>query len=202
MTYSARQAGVYLIALVSIYGLIMGCGSKKDEKPAELQFKVNPSLLSEKVTYNEFGFSFSPPKQCLPLSKELTENVLKIIGRELAMSDTSFVKPIQFFVDAEQRIICVVSSLPKLEDRKDQIAGYELAIMKKMGNDKTMQGIFSHGGFVINQMRVITKEMVIFKLFVAQNSHTSFQIDYIITLKFYEKNGEAIESSIGSLTKK
>lgn len=203
MAYSSRHAIVCLIVLVGAPVIISGCShSNKDDKPVELLFKVNPSLLSEKITYEKYGFSFSPPKSCLPLTKEMSEKVLKTIEKEYAVSDTSFVKPIQFFLDAGQQIICVVSSLPKLNEGQDQIARYESAVMGKIGNDKTKHGIFSHGGFVINQMRIVTNEIVIFKLFVAQKSYDSFQIDYIVPLKFYKMNEEAIESSIGSLTKK
>lgn len=193
---------IYLIPLVYMCGGVSGCGhAKKDDKPVKLLFKINPSLLGEKFTYEKLGFSFSPPKSCIPLSKEMSENVLKVIEGEYTISDSSFVKPIQFFFDSGQRVICLVSSLPKLEDSQDVIAGYEQAVMKKMENYKTKLGVFSHGGFVIHQMRIVTKEMVLFKLFVAQPSQSSFQIDYIIPLSFYGKNGEAIESSIGSLTK-
>jgi len=162
---------------------------------------VNQTLLGEKFIENDLGFSFSPPKSCLPISEEKIQKINDRLKKETAVANSFEVEPHTVFLNENDKFVCVISILPTLSDADSAIAGYQQAIESLYVNSQVSQAVFNHNGFRIYQSLITNQNIVQFRLVVIQTLGKSFQIDYVIQKSIYQDNLEAIESSIGSLTK-
>ena len=184
-----------------IISLLIGSCGEEEGDPVDLSFRVDSTLLEKGIHDPELGFSFSPPQGCMQLPDEMKKEVEKVITGTLPAPDSLFVVPRHFFYNDEERSLCLVSALPELSIDGSAIAAYQGVIKSKMVDHDVNQSRFLHSGFLIYQSRVITDEMVLFKLVIPRTDHRSFQVDYVNPKSVYQKNLRAIESSIGSIKK-
>lgn len=197
-----HNSGKILFTLfLFIFLLTQACSNNENENPRDLTFKVNQTLLGEKFIDNDLGFSFSPPKSCLPISEEKIQKINDRLKKETAIANSIGVEPHTVFLNENDQFVCVISILPTLSDADSANAAYQQAIESHYKNSQVSQADFNHNGLKIYQSLITNQNIVQFKLVVIQSQGKSFQIDYVIQKLIYQDNLEAIESSIGSLTK-
>lgn len=187
----------YFFLLIFLF--IWNCEKPDAEKVKELSFRVNKNLVGEPYRNELLGFSFCPPKSCESISKD----ILKQAGSAMldsSQSDSCHYELLCAALNVQEQFICLVTGIDNLCTEND-MKNYLDAIKLKMSQYDIRPSVFYYNGFKIQQILIMMPEKIIFKLIVPQSEKKSFQIDYIIPEVYYKKNLEAIESSIGSLTK-
>ena len=196
-----------LILAVSFFLIVMiiqGCERKNRNarnNPQELTFNVDHSLLEDKFSDKYLGFIFYPPKSCLQLPEEMVQKVKGQLKDEYTVPNSFVIEPYKFFLNEKDQSACLISILPTLSPVDSSIDEYQQAICNFSSNSQVTQDMFLHNGFRIYQSLIIRKDMILFKLVILQPLEKSFQIDYVIPKSIYRDNLEAIESSIGSVSK-
>jgi hypothetical protein len=187
------------LRILLIFILVVACQKKQENKNSELTFRINQNLLGQQYRNDLLGFSFSPPKSCLPLEQTVLQQAeQKLLAN--TTTDSFQVELLNAFLDKQEQFTCLVTRVPNLNTENDQVR-YLQSINRKMKEFDVRPSVFYYKGFRIRQVLILTPETVIFKLIIPQTDGRSFQIDYVIPQNHYQNNLEAIESSIGSLTK-
>ena len=197
-----KNALTAMILLLLSFAFNCGDRNRNNNDPIpELSFQINPALIEKRFCDNVLSFSFQPPKGCIPVSMSLFNKAREKIVREYSLDSSFAVEPRNLFLNQKERLICLVSALPKWPSFPLLLKGYQRAIdeWSKKGDIKT--GVFTHRGLEIRQILTMGREQVNFKLVILQSGIHPFQIDYIIPQESYKNNLEAIESSIGSIEK-
>lgn len=135
------------------------------------------------------------------MSLEMLGQAKHRLAKENSANDSLPVEPRQICLKQDEQLFCFVSALPMLHQDENAIADYQRAIAEKLAEREVKQGAFTYKGLKFYQTLAMSKEMVLFKLVIPQTEKRSFQIDYIVPLVYYQKNLQAIESSIGSIEK-
>ncbi|MBN2000029.1 hypothetical protein JW935_20930 [candidate division KSB1 bacterium] len=187
----------YLLFLWIFFILMSGCGTKRNN---DMTFKVNPSLLEPVYKNEELGFSFCAPKGCKDIASDVFDAAKQQLQNQVSASDSFYLSVEKINYNPDEQFLCVVSSLPQFQG-KSGVSDYLMVIAEKFENSNLRQNVFTYHGFTIHQTLVMTDDKTIFKLFIPQADFKSFQIDFIVDKNNYQKNLEAIESSIGSLEK-
>jgi len=169
--------------------------------PEEMTFQVNQSLLGEKYIDDQLGFSFSPPKGCTKMPSNMVEQVKGELNKYSVSFDLLVLEPKQFFLNEDERFICLLTKIPSLSLSDSSINFYQ-QVVENVAKDNTVQrSSYKYRDFLIYQNLIISKEMINFKLLIPQQANKSFQLDYIVPKPIYTTKIEVIESSIGSLLK-
>jgi hypothetical protein len=197
-----KNALTAMIVLLSSFAFNCGDRSRNNnDQIPELSFKINPALLEKRFGDDGLSFSFQPPKGCIPVSMSLFKQAGEKIVREYSLDGSFAVEPRNLFLNQKERLICLVSGLPKQPSFPLLLKGVQHAIDEWSKKGDVKVGAFTHRGLEIRQILLMSREQVNFKLVVLQSGVNSFQIDYVIPQKSYKNNLEAIESSIGSIEK-
>jgi hypothetical protein len=175
------------------------CEKQRTDQVPELSFRVNQNILGESFRNEQFGFAFCPPQNCQSLSKEsLTEAGKKLL--DFTQADSFHFELVYAALNPQEQFVCMVTGIENLRTEMD-MKKYLDAIKLKMGQYDIRPSIFNYQGFKVQQVLIMMPDKIIFKLIIPQPEKKSFQIDYIVPQVYYKNNLEAIESSIGSLTK-
>jgi hypothetical protein len=191
----------FVFALL-LAAFLCGCEnrSQEDEQPVpELTFRTNSALLGDRFVDRGLKFSFQPPKGCAPMPKASLDKARDKIVREFSLDGSFTVEPRNIFINQKEKLICLVSALPKLPLSQEHLKIYQRAVARQAKGVEVKQGLYRHGGLEIRQILIMNADKINFKLIVLQSNLNSFQIDYSLPRPSYEKNLEAIESSIGSV---
>ncbi len=190
------QVKKWLFALITVF-LIFSCGKERDE----MEFNVKPELLAGRYQNKTFGFSFSPPKGCIELPDSLAKPLAEQLKSKISATQDISVEPVEFFVNEEDMLICIVSELKNFQANDGTIQQYQQMIRQTARNNNIQQTSYRYHKFQIFQSLIMSNDMVQFKLFFPQKDKPSFQLDYVVPKSLYVKYVEAIESSIGSVEK-
>ncbi len=190
-----RSKNLFIPVMLAIS--ICGCNGKQNK---DMTFKINPALLGPVYKNTELGFSFSAPAGCQQIAGEVLDAAKQQLQNQVAASDSFYLAVEEIFMNPDDEFLCILSTMPRMHG-KSASSDYMMTVAEKFKSHNVRQNSFTYHGFTIHQTLVMTDDKTIFKLFVPRDNHKSFQIDYIVSSKNYQKNLEAIESSIGSLEK-
>jgi hypothetical protein len=196
-----------LIFLVIIIFVLQSCTTKdKEEKIEPLSFKVDSSLVSEKVTDDELGISFLAPKDWNKISDSLIKSTLKIAVQNpdpaVKTEETPVLK--YGYIKNDDNSILLISKIPK-NDREmlnKKIGMYADYYSKKDTSTLIKTTKFISNGFIVHQIMIVDSKNVLFKM-IFTNEELPFpaQFDFIIPQSVYEKYIKTIESVSGSIYK-
>jgi hypothetical protein len=195
---------LFIILFSFLILMNLSCGNEeknKTDQPEEMTFQVNQSLLGEKYSDNELGFSFSPPIGCKLMPKNLVQQVKAEITKNLVSPESLALEPKQFFLNKNEQFFCLLTTLPMLVLSDSSIKFYNMAVKNSAAGDEVQSSTYKYNHFLIYQSLIMNDETINFKLLIPQAEHKSFQIDYILPKSIYVNKIEVIESSIGSLSK-
>jgi len=195
---------LFIIVLSFLVLMIITCGNMgKDgnDQPEEMTFQINQSLLGEKYSDRELGFSFSPPSGCKQMPEHIVQHVKGEIQKSIVPSDSLVLEPKQFFLNEDEHFFCLLTALPMLALCDSSISFYHKVIKNSAEQSEVQHSTYKYNNFLIYQSLIISNKTIDFKLLIPQPDNKSFQIDYIIPKLIYANKIEVIESSIGSLSK-
>lgn len=196
-----RLVRVYFYIFLISIGLFANCGNRQENRD-EMTFRVDRAKLGEKYVNQELGFSFFPPKGCVPVPDRMLHVIRDSLATQFSPSEWFIIEPKVIFFDSENQFTCVVSSLPNITYSDSVIIKYQKAIKNQFSQFQVNQTNYYYHDFRMFQSLIVTSDRVQFKLFIPQPSNKSFQIDYVIPRTYYVEKIEAIESSIGSIEKR
>ena len=186
-----------VVIVLSILALFNCSNKTPGNDKDQILFNVDSLLLDSTYLNSELGISFHPPKDWKTISNELMESIK---ANTETLSDSINIDLQKVFMNKDISAFCIISAFAGYSSR-ELVEDYIFEIKKRNSEKSIKEGSFSHNGFEIRQLFIFDQEKVILKLIVQSQNNKKFLIDYIIPMKFYEKNLRAIESSIGSLIK-
>lgn len=188
------RAGALLLALLCV----ISCSGQSDAEDAFLpaEFEVRQDLLSDRLLIDSTFFMQAPLTWA-----DIDTGSFNVV-REAISNDTA-----AFFVLDPIRILsspggasCIISkvadNLSVFEALNEDFKG-RLKLTSQ--SEDVTKGSFSVGGVKVVQYRVITPDIIAFKLFCLIDT-TYYQIDYLLPAGIYQDEIRKVESSIGSIT--
>lgn len=190
MYYNLRRYFILSFILVLII-IQISCNKK------ELSFHVNQSLLKDTFDSAELAIKLKIPKGWNSISKKEYLQIINKLNKNTQIKIT----PVKFYLNKKNGNSCIISKL----DKNDKIK-YIIKDYKKNFNKYYPDSIIKYGDFYSNeikfhQFQLVLKNLVNLKLIFYNKYKKIIQIDYITSIKNYEKELHSIESSIGSIKK-
>jgi len=193
-----RFAGSLMLAVVLLPLLVVvSCsdGSDPDADFPPMEFDISQDLLSANLQVDE-TFSMQIPVGWFELDDKAFNAAQEVIsGDTLAFFK---LEPLKIF-RSMSGAACVISSVvdnPPLFDLLD--AGYKESLKLTFASEDVARGSFSVNGIKTVQYRIISEEIIAFKLFCRFDDRY-YQIDYVIPAGIYGTEVHNVESSIGSI---
>ncbi|MDP8267913.1 MAG: hypothetical protein P9L97_04215 [Candidatus Tenebribacter davisii] len=190
-----------IIIILFIVVLILACEKKQvSTNFAEVSFTVDKSLLSEEYHCTNAGISFYPPINWDQISLQLLNSIKENLSVSIDTTGVVII-PLNVFMDMESSFTCFLSTIESTFMADETINNY-IAELKMSNYDlKFNAGLFSYNGFDFHQLIFTKDELITIKLIAANSEQKIFMIDYILPVRFYEKELRSIESSIGTIKK-
>jgi hypothetical protein len=183
--------------LISILVGLLSCGSQADSQAdfPPIGFEVRQDLLSAPFMVDS-AFVMQAPEAWAEAD---TASFYKISG--VIRSDTAAffpLEPLRIFI-SPKAASCIISRI----DARLPVFGlldrdFEESLKSTSGSEDIVRGAFSVDGVQVIQYRVVTPEIVAFKLFCRAGGGW-FQIDYLFPAGIYGEEIHKLESSIGSI---
>ncbi|MGB2805528.1 MAG: hypothetical protein WBD64_11615 [Candidatus Zixiibacteriota bacterium] len=177
---------------------VISCSSKHDAGSnfPPIEFDVNPDLLSSPLLIDT-SFSIRMPFDWPEVNGESFKAAKQVIN-----GDTSSVLSLELLeiFKSVQGASCVISKVINETPLFDLLdTDFEESLKSNFRTDEVSKGAFSLNGNNTIQYRVISRDIVAFKLF-CEISGNLYQIDYFIPKGIYEVEVRKVESSLGSIT--
>jgi hypothetical protein len=189
---------VFLFFLSVLFCL--GCESPKNAPPnyPSLEFNVDPTLLEPKTQDMKLRMNFSPPIGWKPVSSTLFVNETHKTYQELEMLIS---EPKLFFQHKPSNSLCIVSKFltSPFGTTQDFVSTVTGSLRKQFPEASIQQTTFFKDSLLVNQIRILTSEHVVFKLVLLPSDLDPFEVLYILPKNIYMTQSRPIESSIGSI---
>ena len=190
------RAGALLLAFLCVLSCSGQSDAEDDFLPAE--FDVRQDLLSDRLLIDSTFFMQAPLAWA-----DLDTGSFNVV-REAISNDTA-----AFFVLDPIRILsspggasCIISKIASNLSVFDSLdEDFKGSLKLTSQSDDVIKGSFSVGGVRVVQYRVVTPDVIAFKLFCLVDTGY-YQIDYLLPAGLYEGEIRKVESSIGSITSK
>ncbi len=188
------RAGALLVALLCV----VSCSGQSDAEDAFLpaEFDTRQDLLSGQVLIDSTFFMQAPLAWA-----DLDTGSFNVVREAISNDTAAFftLEPIRI-MSSPAGASCIISkiadNLSVFESLNEDFKG-KLKLTSQSEN--VTKGSFSVGGVRVVQYRVITPDLIAFKLFCLVDTGY-YQIDYLLPAGLYEGEIRKVESSIGSIT--
>lgn len=188
------------IFIILVFFFIACNKEKNDEAPKDfpkLEFKLDKSLLDEKITDTSINLSFSPPKNWKPLSTTINQNNKIYTLFEPFTHITSTYTNI-FFNEKDSSVLTYFS-IKNIKDITPEKV-YDSLFNITNNSDKIKKSKFYKDNLLITQYLIQVEPIIIFKLIFNIKENTIAEFNYIIKKeKYSEEIAKSIEASIASI---
>lgn len=186
--------------------LLSACGEADPPSKADthVMFAVDSTQISAGDRYADFNVIFHAPKNWYRQSDDVVEQIRKQLP---VTSDSAAFKvnPKAIYIQPEAQCIATLSSfslageLRTADDFLTAIKPYDHFVDTLYADMKPSRTDYEVNGFTIRQYRIISDQMVNFKLLCYHPAAKLVQIDYMIPRHAPATETMKLESSIGSL---
>lgn len=201
MLITSRPHGIrcfFHSILISLVFFFLNCAQQHDNETEflPLKFNVDTNLIASPVAIAN-SFFFYPPKDWEPIATD------QLIAAQKAMSSDSnsslSINLLQIF-KSEKNASCVISEIKSDTTLSRFLSdNFHKMLSQNFNSNNVEKGTYILNGKKIVQYRILTKDIIAFKLF-AEFEKSIFQIDYFIPSQIYPSEINKIESSIGSIS--
>jgi hypothetical protein len=193
----AKSAWLLHLCLFLALLQIVSCSGEADGEDSFLpaEFEVRQALLSAPVVIDS-AFVIQAPSGWADLDTAAFN-----IVREAVAGDTAafFTLELLRVMSSPDGASCVISKFmhdPRVFDLLNE--SFEQRLKFTSQSDDVVRGTFSVNGVKVVQYRIITPEVIAFKLFCLIED-TYYEIDYLLPKNAYREEIRKVESSIGSI---
>lgn len=189
-----------IIAFILLLIFISACDRKtelNDTTPEEIQFTVNPALLSNKIIHDNNLFEFYVPKLL-----SVQEYDFAGIEQQLnsVLTGGIVLTLLYLLTDSSKENSLTVSRVTLIEDfLSDPIDYYSEVISNTDLFNSASKAKFLKDGIVISQLITRHDNHIIIKIIFEPKDNCLIQLDYIFNEENYKQEVRSIESSIGSI---
>lgn len=201
MLITSRPHGIrcfFYSILISLVFFFSNCAQQHDNETEflPLKFNVDTNLIASPVAIAN-SFFFYPPKDWEPIATD------QLIAAQKAMSSDSnsslSINLLQIF-KSEKNASCLISEIKSDTTLSRFLSdNFHKMLSQNFNSNNVEKGTYILNGKKIVQYRILTKDIIAFKLF-AEFEKSIFQIDYFIPSQIYPSEINKIESSIGSIS--
>jgi len=189
----------YFYFFTSIIFLVLaGCGNNNHNHAdfPLLNFDVDVSLLSSSILIDN-SFQFYPPNGWDNIAPEQLAAAKNIVSCDSA---AMFPMELLNIFKSDLGASCVISQVTSDSNLSWFLTDeFQKTLSHNFNSNNVTKGTYTLNNKKIVQYRIITQDVIAFKIFCNINN-SIYQIDYFIPSKIYQSEIKKVESSIGSIT--
>lgn len=187
-----------LVLLFGLCILSVGCAREETAPLAQMEFRVDSTLLGAVIEVPNHDLRFNPPVGWASISDS---GVVQVNEEAPGEEGAITVEAAHLFFHPTHRSVLSVSVLRQVAGGRfeERIAAYAEVLKDAFPGPELKQTAFRKDGLHIVQFLARPEGLVNFKIVLDTPSADLIQFDYVVPQPFYEEQVRAIESSIGSI---